>query len=172
MKRAKRVWNIISLGALMAFLAACHKDPTPAPQPNPDQPTDTITPNDTITPVVHHYPDTVYVPFELKPAIIEANPNMDTIKFYADKPDVKKIIMDLKPMESLYTSGWTWRAYHKARDTLQVRIDIAPDKVIGRGTIIVDRVIPDGIHNTYGLPRSDSIAFSQMGFDIYIPHKR
>lgn len=169
MKRAKRVWNIISLGALMAFLAACHKDPTPAPQPNPDQPTDTITPNDTITPVVHHYPDTVYVPFELK---LSALPNTDTISFYADKSDVKKIIMDLTPMDSLYTSGWTWRAYDKIVDSLNKRHEIAPDKVTGRGTIIVARVIPDGIHDTYGLPRSDSIALRELGFDIFARHNR
>lgn len=78
--------------------------------------------------------------------------------------------MDLTPMDSVYTSGWTWRAYDKIVDSLNKRHEIAPDKVTGRGTIIVDRVIPDGIHNTYGLPYSDSIAFRELGFDVYNLH--
>lgn len=142
----------LTLAGIMALANACKKAPVPEPNPT------------------HHYPDTIYVPFELKPAIIEANPNMDTIKFYADKPDVKKIIMDLKPMDSLQTAGWYWTAFHKARDTLQSRIKIAPDKVIGRGTIIVSKVVPDSMDYVTGLPRFDSIAFRQMGFDIYVRH--
>ncbi len=159
--KAKKVWNILSLSALMAFLGACQKDPTPQPQPEP-------TPTDTVQPIVPHYPDTVYVPFEFRPAIVEANPNMDTIKFYADKPDVKKIIMDLQPMDTTFTFGWGWRAFDRARDTLQSRIDIAPDKVCGRGTIFVKDVIPDSLHNIPGLPHGDSIALSNMGFKIYL----
>ncbi|MBR5082280.1 MAG: hypothetical protein IKX35_07570 [Bacteroidales bacterium] len=155
---------ILSLAALMALAAACHKDPSP--EPNPNHPTDTI------NPVVPEptYPDTVYVPFEFAPAIFEKNPNMDTIRFYADKPNVKKIIMDLEPMDSLYTSGCTWRAYDKEVDTLQKRIDIAPYKVIGRGTFIVERIIPDSITNTGGMPKRDSTALHNMGFDIFVRH--
>lgn len=170
MKRAKQIWNIVTFGALMTFLiAACHKDPTPEPQPNPDNPNDTITPGDTITPVVHHYPDTIYVPFELK---LSALSNTDTISFYANQPDVKKIAMDLAPMDSLYTSEWTWRAYDKMVDSLNKRHEIAPDKVIGRGTIIVERIIPDSIINASGMPKRDSVALKDMGFDIFARHNR
>lgn len=138
--------KVLSLAGLMALANACGKDPVPTPEPEP-----------------HTYPETVYVPFEWN----IYNPNIDTIKFYADKPEVKRIVMDLLPMDSLCTSGWYWAPFHSARDTLQKRIDIAPDKVCGRGTIIVWRIIPDSLTWYDGLPRSDSIAFTKMGFDIY-----
>ncbi len=150
----KRACAILFSLVLVVVASSCNKTPEPNPEPEP----------------THHYPETIYVPFEFKPAIVEANPNMDTIKFYADKPDVKKIIMDLKPMDSMHTSGWYWRAFGKARDTLQARIDVAPDKVSGRGTIIVNYVIPDSVVWLDGLPKSDSVAFRRMGFDIYVRH--
>lgn len=149
-KVPNKVGKILMLAGMMAFAKACKKPPVPEPEPT------------------HHYPETIYVPFEFKPAIVEANPNMDTIKFYADKPDVKKIIMDLKPMDSMHTTGWYWTAFDKARDTLQARVDVAPDKVCGRGTIIVHRVVPDSMNHVSGLPKSDSVAFRRMGFDIYV----
>lgn len=148
----KRACAILLLLVLVVVASSCNKTPEPTPEPEP----------------THHYPETIYVPFEFRPAIVEANPNMDTIKFYADKPDVKTIIMDLQPMDTTFTFGWGWRAFDKARDTLQSRIDIAPDKVCGRGTIFVKDVIPDSLHNIPGLPRGDSIAFSNMGFKIYL----
>ena len=148
----KRACAILFLLVLVVVASSCNKTPEPNPEPEP----------------THHYPETIYVPFEFKPAIVEANPNMDTIKFYADKPDVKKIIMDLKPMDSMHTSGWYWTSFDKALDTLQARIDIAPDKVCGRGTIIVHKVIPDSMNYVSGLPKSDSVAFRRMGFDIYV----
>lgn len=151
----------VLLIALMAFLAACHKDPTPTPQPNPDQPTDTI------TPIIPHYPDTVYVPFEFKPAIPGAMPNIDTIKFYSNKP-VKAIVMDLAPMDSLYeyglATGWTWRAFKKVCDTVYNRYYIAPDKIRGRGEIIVPDLLPDSVNYQPGAHESDISALTRLGF--------
>ena len=148
-KVPNKVGKILVLAGLMALTKACKKPPVPEPEPT------------------HHYPETIYVPFELK---LSDMPNIDTIRFYAQQPDVNKIIMDLKPMDSMHTSGWYWKSFDKARDTLQARIDIAPDKVCGRGTIIVHRVVPDSMNYVSGLPKSDSIAFRRMGFDIYVRH--
>lgn len=148
-KVPNKVGKILMLAGLMALTKACKKPPVPEPEPT------------------HHYPETIYVPFELK---LSDMPNIDTIRFYAQQPDVNKIIMDLKPMDSMHTSGWGRNSFGKARDILQARIDVAPDKVSGQGTFIVDHVIPDSIVWMDGLPRSDSVAFRRMGFDIYVRH--
>ena len=143
-RMAMRRAAILLLSMMMLVVPnACHKDPMPAPIPEGT--------------------DTIYVPFEWG----IHKPDIDTIKFYANQPRVKKIIMDLVPMDSFYTTAWYWRPFHNARDTLQKRIDVAPNKVCGRGTIIVYQVVPDEPSWFTGLPRSDSIAFAKMGFDIY-----
>lgn len=150
----------VLLIVLMAFLAACHKDPTP--QPNPNQPTDTI------IPVTPHYPDTIVIPFEFRPIVSEAYPNVDTILFYADKSDVKTIIMDVAPMDSLFeygsATGWTWVAFHRARDTLYNRHALAPNKIRGHGEIIAPDFLPDDVGGRPGVHRSDSADLARLGF--------
>ncbi len=146
-KVPNKVGKILMLAGLMAFTKACKKPPVPEPEPT------------------HHYPETIYVPFELK---LSDMPNVDTIRFYAQQPDVKKIIMDLKPMDSMHTSGWGASTYGKVRRMLQECIDVNPDEVSGHGTFIVHKVVPDSMNYVSGLPRSDSVAFRRMGFDIYV----
>ena len=74
MRHSKQVWITLSLTALLAFLmAACHKDPTP--QPNPDHPTDPIIPTKEIT---------IHWNWE---ANLGWAPPKDSIKYYTDKRD-------------------------------------------------------------------------------------
>ncbi len=162
MKRAKRIWNVVTLGALMAFLAACHKDPTPEPQPNPNQPTDTITPNDTITPII-----------PTKEIVLDWNweanlgwaPPKDSIKYYTDQDSVKfvdiNIIGDQGVGFPANCTGYHAGAFHKARDTLQTRIDIDPAKVKLSGTILVNST------NGANLPSHDSSYYYEPGMAIY-----
>ena len=94
------IGKVLSLAGLMALANACGKDPEPTPTPTPEP-----------TQIEPTYPDTVYVPFEwnmenhnIDPA---KNPNIDTIRFYATKPQVKKIVMLLLPADNpYYSSGW------------------------------------------------------------------
>lgn len=145
----KRACAILFSLVLVVVASSCNKTPEPTPKPEP----------------THHYPETIYVPFELK---LSDMPNVDTIRFYAQQPDVKKIIMDLKPMDSMHTSGWGRNSFGKARRMLQECVDVNPDEVSGQGTIIVHKVIPDSMNYVSGLPKSDSVAFRRMGFDIYV----
>ncbi len=162
----------ILLIALMAFLAACHKDPTPEPQPNPNQPTDTITPNDTITPG-----DTIPPIVPTREIVIPWSwaagegiaPPKDTIKFYTDDPTVKYVFIHLIPIQNI---GSTWRPidYHLARDTLQTRLDIDTSKVRGRGVVKVGRdgahIHPDTLSPKHGMWEPDSVWFDSHGWQI------
>ena len=164
--------HILSLAALMAIATACKKDPTPTPNPN-QNPTDTITPHTEPT-----YPDTVYVPFEwnyanqnIDPA---KNPNMDTIRFYASKPQVKKIIMVLLPPPDddgigyNYSSGWVWRPFKRARDTLYQRYYICPEKVCAKGKLTASQYVSDSM--SYGCRRSDSTDLANLGLTMTYCH--
>ena len=169
MKRAKRVWNIISLGALMAFLAACHKDPIPTPQPNPDQPTDTI------PPVVPTKIITINWDWD---AVIGWAPPKDSIKHYTDQDSVKFVDIHIMgrqgPDFPVNCSGYRPGAFHKARDTIQTRINIAPAKVKLSGTIIVN---PDNgatlqsheNNQDSGMAYYDSIWFTNNGCTVRRP---
>ena len=147
---------VLFLAALMAFATACKKEPTPNQNSNPN------TPNQT------HYPDTVYVPFEwtrenqnIDPL---KNPNMDTIRFYASKSQVKKIVMVLLPTDNNYMTGWTWRPYKRARDTLYKRYDICPEKVCARGEMTADRYVSDS--GTISCRYSDSLDLARLGMTM------
>ena len=146
-KVPNKVGKILMLAGLMALTKACKKPPVPEPEPT------------------HHYPETICVPFEFTQY---AMPNIDTIRFYAQQPDVKKVIMDLKPMDSLYeygsASGWTWVAFHRARDMLYERHRISPDKVFGRGIIIGPNFFADTVDNRPGVHHSDSLDLAKLGF--------
>ncbi len=132
MKRAKRLWNLLSLGAIMAFLAACHKDPTPNPQPTPDQPTDTITPIIPTKEIIIHWD---------WDAGIGWAPPKDSIKYYANQDSVKTIFIHPIGRDGIgfpvnYTGVYAG-SLHRARDTLQTRIDIDSTKVALAGAISV-----------------------------------
>ena len=163
--------GFVAIAALLALIVACHKDPTPSPTPEPEptpspdttQIIDTTTiiepPIDTVT-----YPDTVWLDME---ALLDLPP-MDSIEFYADKNSVKKIIMNLKPYNSC---GWTPHLYMRARDSLQKRIDVAPSKVWGAGTIYVapfnGAQMPDPNDTQHsGMAAVDSAWYVEHGWEI------
>ena len=129
MRHSKQVWITLSLTALLAFLmAACHKDPTP--QPNPDHPTDTITPTKEIT---------IHWNWE---ANLGWAPPKDSIKYYTDQDSVKFVDINLICADGIgypvNSAGFFPSTFHIARDTLQTRIDIDPAKVKLSGTLLVN----------------------------------
>ena len=144
-----KVLAILLSLVLVVVASSCNKTPEPTPTPEP----------------THHYPETIYVPFEFTQY---AMPNIDTIRFYAQQPDVKEIIMDLKPMDSLYeygsASGWTWVAFHRARNMLYERHGINTNKVFGRGIIIGPNFFADTVDNRPGVHHSDSLDLAKLGF--------
>jgi hypothetical protein len=103
-------------------------------------------------------------------------PPKEDIKYYTDKKDVKSVKIHLfgrdGPDMPANSGGWRPRAFHKARDTLQTRIDIDPQKVCGMGTIYVH---PDnGAHlpanygesSPGGMSLEDSIWFTSNGWVV------
>jgi len=173
MKRAKQIWNIVTLGALMALLnVACHKDPTPEPQPNPNQPTDTIPPTDTITPG-----DTITPVLPTREIVIPwawgagegFAPKKDTIEFYAKDPTVKYVFIYLMPIQN-FESTWEPRHFKRARDTLQTRLDIDSEKVHGQGIVKVGEdgahIHPDTLTQKFGMWEPDSIWFATNGWRV------
>lgn len=159
MKHSKHVWITLSIIALLVFLiVACHKDPAPAPQPNPDQPTDTITP---IVPTRE-----IVIPWCWSSGDGWA-PWPDTIKYYAQQPDVKHVIIYMVPGSQ---STWEPRFFNIARDSLQDRLNIDPIKVIGGGTVKVGRdgahIHPDTLTKKYGMWEPDSLWFAINGWRI------
>lgn len=146
------------LVALLALANACHKDPTPSPDnPNSNDTTQTI------------YPDTIFVPFEWD----IARPNMDTIRFYAGKPGVKVILMDMAPIpyaQQLYMAGWTWRKYNAETDSLYKRYDIAPDQVRARGDLYVSNFLTESTQYWPGIMPYDSARLSNLGIRLNYFH--
>ncbi len=163
MRHSKQVWITLSLTALLAFLmAACHKDPTPTPQINPDQPIDTITPNDTITPII-----------PTKEIVLDWNwerPSMwarsKLVEEYANQPDVKSIELKFIPAN---TSGYGIILFQMARDSLDLCASKKPDIITWTGTIVVG---PDGASlprdttGVNGMCIDDSARFAQFGANI------
>lgn len=95
------------------------------------------------------------------------NIHMDTIKKYADQPDVKTVDLHLK--DCYYkTSSFTPDVFHSVCDSVEKRFKYS-DKVKGSGTIFVDRQggaqLPDLEHGI-GMAELDSIRFKMMGYDI------
>ena len=155
-KKSKKAWGIFSLAALMAFLNACNKDPIPEPQPD--------NPNDTVQPIVPTREITIPWCWSAGQGLA---PNMDTIKFYATDPTVKYVFLYLIPG---HETTWEPRHFHEARDTLQTRIDIDPNKVSGRGDVKVGRdgaqIHPDTLTKKYGMWEPDSVWFAQHGWRV------
>ena len=141
---------------LVMLMIACHKDPTPTPTPEPEP-----TPSPDTTQVIDttKYPDTIW----FSVAHLFVLPPMDSVEFYASKSSVKKIILEL---ETYNSTGWRPTTFKRAKDSLQLRIDVNPQKVRGAGTIYTYCIRPDSITTLPGMHRGDSIALTQMGFDI------
>lgn len=154
--------RVLFLAALMALATACKKDPTPEPEPTPNQPTDTVTP---IVPEPT-YPDTIYVPFQWE--IIR--PNMDTIKFYANKDGVKTILMDMAPLsyeQQLAMTSCPWQAYKAETDSLYERYNISPNKVRARGDLYVNNFLSESVPWWPGIMPVDSARLAALGITLH-----
>lgn len=157
MKRAQRILGIVSLGTLMTFLiAACHKDPTPEPQPTPDQPTDTITPIIPTREIVLDWDWT-------RPSLWTRS---NVVESYATQPDVKSIEIKFIPAN---TSGYGVKAFNLARDSLDLCASKKPDIITWTGTIVVGSdgaSLPSNATGMCGMYKTDSIRFAQFGANI------
>lgn len=96
-------------------------------------------------------------------------PPKEMVKIEADKSDVNKVIIKLTYMNC---SGMFPASFHRARDTIQTRIDIAPHKVRLAGKIFVNT--QNGAHlppiyepgHGSGMSLEDSIWFTQNGCTV------
>ena len=158
-----------ALGAVAIFtvpFVACHKDPvpTPTPTPTPDPQTPDTTQVDTTTIIEPTYPDTVW--FSMNHLF--DFPPIDSINFFAQKENVKKIIMKLEPSNA---TGLCPLHFHRARDTLSKRIDVNPQKVCGAGTIYINTLYGATLPDPYstedgGMTPDDSIFFTTNGWTL------
>lgn len=91
-------------------------------------------------------------------------PFMDTIKKYASDKYVDKIFINLIDQNS---TGMAVKHFRKARDTLQTRIDVAPTRVRGMGTIYPVRAdIPEFDPFVGGMCIEDSLWFTSHGWAV------
>lgn len=95
--------------------------------------------------------------------------SIDTVKKYADMEDVKFVFLTVVNDDNgVESSGFSTRAFQRARDTLQTRFDISP-KVRGSGIIYVNPEIgaqvPDG-ELAGGMCVSDSAWYASKGYQI------
>lgn len=120
----KSLTRILPLGALMAIATHCTKEPQPNPNP---------TPNPHATKV-----DTIYWNWD---AGVGLAPPMDTVKYRAVNDDVKWVVIHLHgrdgPHMSIDCRGMYPEYFRDWRDSLQTRIDIAPDKIRLSGVLYV-----------------------------------
>lgn len=99
----------------------------------------------------------------------EANlaPPMNLIKKYAKDKYINTIFIHLTDPNS---SGMSVNHFHKARDSLQTRIDVAPTRVRGMGTIFVSPTngaqLADTVQDFGGMTISDSIWFTYHGWKV------
>ena len=91
-------------------------------------------------------------------------PFMDTIKKYAKDKYVDKIFINLTDQNS---TDMAVKHFRKARDTLQTRIDVAPTRVRGMGTIYPLRAdIPEFDPFVGGMCVEDSLWFTSHGWAV------
>lgn len=91
-------------------------------------------------------------------------PPMDTVKKYANKLAVDTIFINLTSPNS---TGMATTHFRRARDSLQTRIDIAPTRVRGMGTIYPWRAdLPDLTLIEAGMCIADSLWFTEHGWAV------
>jgi len=91
-------------------------------------------------------------------------PPMDTIKKYAADKYVDKIFINLTSTNS---TAYAVVHFRKARDTLQTRIDVAPTRVRGMGTIYPVRAdVPEFDPFVGGMCIEDSLWFTSHGWAV------
>ena len=146
----------LTLAGIMALANACKKPPVPEP----------VIPTKEVT--IH---------WNWK-ANLGWAPPMDTIKYYTDQDDVKfvdiNIIGNEGPGFPVNCTGVTPGPFHRARDTLQTRIDIDSTKVRLSGTIVVNSDNGATLQNhdstqDMGMAYYDSIWFADHGCTVRRP---
>lgn len=95
-------------------------------------------------------------------------PPKSVIKEHTDDKTVKTVFINLTSDNS---TGYTPHNFHNARDTLQTRIDIDPNKVRGMGTIYVNddngAQLPDPMDwDNCGIALVDSLWFTANGWKV------
>lgn len=150
-KQNYNIHKVLSFVALMIIAHACGKDPQPEPEPEPIVPT-----------------KEVVVPW-VWGADEGFAPPSDTIENYTRDPYVKYVFIYILTVQNI---GSTWKpeSFHRARDTLQNRINIDSTKVRGRGIVKVGKdgaqIHPDTLTKKYGMWEPDSLWFTKHGWKI------
>ncbi len=160
MKKAK-INRVLFLAALTAFATACKKDPNGT--------------NNTNEPVVPTKEVIIHWDWD---ADIGLAPPKDSIKYYTDQSDVKTLNINLIGFDGIgfpvNCTGFYAGAFHRARDTLQTRIDIDPSKVRLSGTILINfqngATIPNhNVNDKPGATPYDSAWFTYYGCIVRRP---
>lgn len=144
MKKAK-LNRVLFLAALAALATACKKEPQPEPEPLYD----------------------VVIDWDWNTDVGLA-PSKEQIQSELNKKNVRNVFINFNEMN---VTSWAPADFHRARDTLQTRIDFAPDKVRGSGTICVNS--RNGAHmpnytepEVSGMSIYDSIWFTAHGWNV------
>ena len=95
-------------------------------------------------------------------------PSKEVIQKEINKKNVNIVFINFNKMNA--TSLWP-AAFHRARDTLQTRLDIAPGRIRGMGTIQVNSAVgahlPDVTIDTIaGMALEDSLWFTANGWKV------
>ena len=95
-------------------------------------------------------------------------PSKEVIQKEINKKNVNMVFINFNEMNK---TNWNPAAFHKARDTLQTRLDIAPGRVRGMGTIYVNTRngahMPDVTeHITPGMALEDSLWYTANGWKV------
>lgn len=95
-------------------------------------------------------------------------PSKEVIKKEINKKNVNTVFINFNKMNA--TNLWP-AAFHRARDTLQTRLDIAPGRIRGMGTIQVNSAVgahlPDVTIDTIaGMALEDSLWFTANGWKV------
>lgn len=148
-------------GMLMLVATACKKDPNGT--------------NNTNEPVVPTKEVIIHWDWD---ADIGWAPPKDSIKYYTDQSDVETLNINLIGLSGIglpvNCTGFRASTFHKARDTLQTRIDIDPSKVRLSGTILINfqnGATITSLDNNYdpGMMPPDSAWFTRNGCIVRRP---
>ena len=121
MKRKQyNIGRVLIVVGIMAIATACHKDPTP--EPNPNHPTDTVPPL--------KRNDTLYINLATSHSF---GPSPDTVRAHLNQPDVEHVIIHLFRENGIgypvNCSHYSPGVFHHARLALQQDIDVDSTRV-------------------------------------------
>jgi len=103
-----------------------------------------------------------------------AAPSKEVIQKEINKKHVNMVFINFNETNA---TGWNPASFHKARDTLQTRLDIAPGRVRGMGTIYVcsdnGAHLPDATELlTAGMALEDSLWYTANGWKVRRLHPK